>query len=154
MHAHAAHRVDSLCLWQLTPVRIRRRRRQAWTWSAAPGHASYARHALGGGRFHAAFDEGARLTLDAAVAEALRDRSAPADKPARSRDTAGTPARLTRRETQIAGLAARGLSNNDIAAALVISQRTVQAHIDHILGKPGFNSRIAARVADHPTARG
>ena len=46
--------------------------------------------------------------------------------------------------------------NKDIAAGLVISQRTVEAHIDHILGKLGFNSRaqIAAWVAGHPAAPG
>jgi len=69
---------------------------------------------------------------------------------------ASAQARLTRREAEIAGFAARGLTNKDIAAALVISQRTVEAHIDHILGKLGFSSRaqIAAWVAEHHAASG
>ncbi len=48
---------------------------------------------------------------------------------------------LTRRESEIAELVAQGLSNKDIAAALVISQRTAEGHIEHILDKLGFNSR-------------
>ena len=44
-----------------------------------------------------------------------------------------------------------GLSNREIAAKLVISRRTAEGHVDHILGKLGFTSRvqIAAWVAEH-----
>jgi non-specific serine/threonine protein kinase len=48
---------------------------------------------------------------------------------------------LTRREAEVAVLAARGLTNRDIAAALFVSVRTVEAHIDHILTKLGFRTR-------------
>jgi non-specific serine/threonine protein kinase len=43
----------------------------------------------------------------------------------------------------------QGLSNREIGKALTISERTVAAHIQHILNKLGFNSRaqIAAWVA-------
>ena len=54
---------------------------------------------------------------------------------AASRD--GCAGRLTRRELEIAGLLAEGLSNKEIAARLVISQRTVETHVDHILSKLG-----------------
>jgi hypothetical protein len=56
------------------------------------------------------------------------------------------PSKLT------AGLVAAGLSNKDIASRLVISQRTAEGHIEHILTKLGFNSRaqIAAWVAGRP----
>ena len=59
--------------------------------------------------------------------------------------------RLTRREREIADLVADGLSNKDIAAKLVISRRTAEGHVEHILGKLGFTSRaqIAAWVAEH-----
>jgi non-specific serine/threonine protein kinase len=40
---------------------------------------------------------------------------------------------------------ARGMSNREIAAALVISVRTVQGHVEHILRKLRFGSR--AQVA-------
>ena len=43
------------------------------------------------------------------------------------------------------------MSNREIAAKLVISRRTAEGHVDHILGKLGFTSRvqIAAWVAEH-----
>ncbi len=42
-----------------------------------------------------------------------------------------------------------GRSNKDIAAGLVISQRTAENHVEHILAKLGFTSRaqIATWVA-------
>jgi DNA-binding NarL/FixJ family response regulator len=57
---------------------------------------------------------------------------------------------LTRREREIAELITRGLSNKEIAGALVISQRTAEGHVEHILTKLGFTSRaqIAAWVAE------
>ncbi|MGW7520269.1 LuxR C-terminal-related transcriptional regulator [Streptomyces sp. NPDC054796] len=48
---------------------------------------------------------------------------------------------LTRREREVAGLVAEGLSNREIAERLVISKRTADAHIEHILAKLGFSSR-------------
>ena len=49
---------------------------------------------------------------------------------------------LTSREWEIAGLVAEGLSNREIAGRLVISKRTVDAHIEHIYGKLGVSSRV------------
>jgi HD-GYP domain-containing protein (c-di-GMP phosphodiesterase class II)/DNA-binding CsgD family transcriptional regulator len=51
------------------------------------------------------------------------------------------PADLTDREVEVLRLAARGLSNNAIAATLVISPRTVQHHMAHIYDKTGRRSR-------------
>ena len=48
---------------------------------------------------------------------------------------------LSPRERQIAELVADGLSNREIAATLVISERTAQNHVQHILGKLGFANR-------------
>jgi non-specific serine/threonine protein kinase len=58
---------------------------------------------------------------------------------------------LTKRERQVADLVAQGLTNKAIATQLVISQRTAQGHVEHILTKLGFTSRaqIAAWVAEH-----
>jgi len=48
---------------------------------------------------------------------------------------------LTPREREIAELVSQGLSNKDIAARLVISPRTAEGHVEHILAKLGLNSR-------------
>jgi DNA-binding CsgD family transcriptional regulator len=56
---------------------------------------------------------------------------------------------LSRRETGIAELVARGLTNRQIAADAGISERTVETHVQHVLAKLGFSRRaeIAAWVA-------
>ena len=48
---------------------------------------------------------------------------------------------MTRREREIAGLLAEGLTNKEIASRLVISQRTAETHVDHILSKLGMARR-------------
>jgi DNA-binding CsgD family transcriptional regulator/Tfp pilus assembly protein PilF len=77
-------------------------------------------------------------TLDAAIAPA---------EPA----TTSALDRLTRREREVAALVAEGLTNGQIAAQMVITQRTVAAHIEHILNKLGFASRTQVGVwaAEH-----
>jgi non-specific serine/threonine protein kinase len=53
----------------------------------------------------------------------------------------GLPCGLTAREWEIATLVAAGLGNKAIAEKLVISDRTVDGHVAHIMTKTGFNSR-------------
>jgi non-specific serine/threonine protein kinase len=50
-------------------------------------------------------------------------------------------ATLTRRQLEIADLIAEGLSNREIAARLVLSVRTAESHVDHIMTRLGFTSR-------------
>ena len=61
------------------------------------------------------------------------------------------PMPLTRRELEVAVLVAEGLSNKQIAAKLVVSERTAEYHILNILNKLGFNSRtqIASWATEH-----
>jgi DNA-binding CsgD family transcriptional regulator len=124
-----------------------------------PPYASYARRsaarvrdAIGAAGFEQAFAEGASCTVDQAVALALGEDSGPGDRTAAAsqRQGAERSGRLTRRELEIAGLLAEGLSNREIATRLVISQRTVETHVDHILSKLGMTSRtqVAAWVAE------
>jgi DNA-binding NarL/FixJ family response regulator len=51
---------------------------------------------------------------------------------------------ITEREQEVLGLAARGLSNRDIARELCISVRTVQTHLSHVFSKMGVGSRTEA----------
>ena len=63
----------------------------------------------------------------------------------RSRPGSGWAA-LTATERQIAGLAAAGRSNPDIAAQLFISRRTVESHVSRILAKLKVTSRWDIKV--------
>ncbi len=49
---------------------------------------------------------------------------------------------LTPREREAARLVAQGQTNRQIAATLVISERTADAHVQNILNKLGFSSRV------------
>ena len=53
---------------------------------------------------------------------------------------------LTRRERDVAALVAEGLSNREIAARLVISQRTAETHVQNMLAKTGFSTRSQLAV--------
>ena len=62
---------------------------------------------------------------------------------------------LTAREREVAGLVAKGLTNRDIAARLVVSKRTVDAHLEHILSKLGYSSRVqVAALASRAASEG
>src|ERR1019366_6866633 len=82
---------------------------------------------LGGRAYEAARKQGAQMRQDDVIAYALREKAA-ADEP-----TSAAAPQLTRREQEVAGLVTAGLSNKDIASRLVISQRTAEGHIEHIL---------------------
>ncbi|PBC36839.1 protein kinase [Rhodococcus sp. ACS1] len=101
------------------------------------------RGALTKNDYEQALQQGRNMDLDSAVSYALGERLQKDSGPSGS-------VKLTKRERQVAELIAEGLTNKAIAARLVISQRTAQGHVEHILTKLGFNSRaqVAAWVVE------
>jgi non-specific serine/threonine protein kinase len=98
---------------------------------------------------------GARCPLETVVKAAMGgedDLRTP-----RAGDRQAAASTLTERQQQIAVLVTEGLSNKDIAERLVISKRTVDSHIEHILAKLGVSSRIQVaawvRAGPPPAAR-
>ena len=66
----------------------------------------------------------------------------------------GVPAQLshlTEREVEVLGLIASGLSNDEIAADLVVSPATVKTHVNRILAKCEVTTRVQAVVLAYET---
>ena len=107
------------------------------------------RTALGDDQLQAALAAGGRLTLEEAIDEALATPGAEQAQPRERAGKSGAADPLTAREREVAVLVAGGKTNREIAAALVISERTADAHVQNILNKLGFGSRaqIAAWIA-------
>lgn len=99
------------------------------------------RQKLGDLAFEQEHSAGQGLLFDDAIALALGK----SPESNRKRKDPAAQAGLTRRERQVAALVAEGLTSKEIAAKLVISHRTADAHIENIRAKLGFRSR--ARIA-------
>ena len=102
-----------------------------------------ARDRLGAEDADRAWEEGWSMSSEHAVALALQ------------RDTHTRPERaLTAREVEIAELVAEGLTDREIADKLVLSERTVDAHLDNVRNKLGLRKRgqITAWVTDRAKA--
>ncbi|MCQ4214420.1 ATP-binding protein [Streptomyces longispororuber] len=106
---------------------------------------------LGEAEFARWYARGARLTGTRILRAVRADADVPPE-PDAAPDAAApvTHDVLTRREREVAALVAQGLTNREIADRLVISKRTADAHVEHILAKLGVSSRreITAAAPD------
>jgi DNA-binding NarL/FixJ family response regulator len=103
------------------------------------------------GRFARAADEDRAATATLTALGAAR----PPWIPRAGEPPVDDPAGLSVREREILRLVATGLSNEDIAARLVLSIRTVERHVSNIyvkLGAAGRNARAVATAYAHEHA--
>ncbi|MGB8408129.1 MAG: LuxR C-terminal-related transcriptional regulator [Mycobacterium sp.] len=98
---------------------------------------------LGNKEFSEFLTEGRGMSTAAAVDEAMGNAAPAQQAPA---PPATALASLSRRETEVAGLVAEGMTNKQIAQALVLSLRTVDSHVEHIFAKLGVRSRTQVAV--------
>jgi DNA-binding CsgD family transcriptional regulator len=101
---------------------------------------------LGADQWDAAWATGSALSPQEAIRLALaaqdEDPAAPTTADARAEDGLD---RLSRREREVSGLIAEGLTNRQISQALSITERTVGSHVEHIMTK--LNARSRTRIA-------
>jgi DNA-binding NarL/FixJ family response regulator len=96
-------------------------------------------HVIGVGDWDTQFQDARGMGLTRAVAYAV-------ESPPPLAHRGLERGQLTPRERQVAALIGLGLSNRDIAARLVLSVRTTEAHVTHVLGKLGLRSRAQLAV--------
>ena len=109
------------------------------------------RQTLGQDEIRSAWEAGRAMSLEQALELALAATQTPPTQPDQPPDESRKRVtELSPREQQVAALLAQGLTNRQIAQRLVVTERTVAAHIEHILDKLGFASRhqVAAWAAD------
>ncbi|GIF67764.1 DNA-binding response regulator [Asanoa ishikariensis] len=92
---------------------------------------------------------GGEALLAPSVTRRLIEEFAARPGPARPRPTA--LAALTPRETEVLRLIARGRSNQEIAADLVVAEQTVKTHVGRILAKLALRDRAQAVVLAYET---
>src|SRR5690606_27154645 len=85
------------------------------------------------------------------VTRRLLDKFASRLPSAYERSTPPQLDRLTERELEVLRLIARGMSNAEIAAKLVVSETTVKTHVGNVLTKLSLRDRVQAVVLAYET---
>src|SRR5215218_1982088 len=86
------------------------------------------------------------------LAQRARLELAPPSRPTDHGSGLGELLGLTPREAEVLGLVARGYTNRQIAAALVVSVKTASVHVSHILAKLQVQDRVEAAAIAHRLA--
>jgi DNA-binding CsgD family transcriptional regulator len=130
------------------PGALERLRAACATWQGLrlPYETAQARLRYGGALRRAGSEEDAVLELRAALAtfERLGAAGDVARAAALLGGREGLPGGLTAREAEVLRLVAKGRTNREVAAALVISEHTVARHLQNIFAKLDVPSRAAA----------
>jgi DNA-binding CsgD family transcriptional regulator len=164
LHALAADAMGRVLLTHGDPHAALKSLRQAWMdWQdiEAPWEAARVRVLLGRTCHALGDDDAAQLEFDAAERVFQRLGAAPDLVRLKSLRAPSIPSddhSLTAREREVLALIAKGMTNRSIAAALAISDRTVERHVSNILLKLDLPSRSAATafayergLVQHPT---
>ena len=122
-----------------------RSRRDRDFWLQVEHYVARTRASLSVQAFDAARNSGQAMTLDQAVEYAAGPASETGTgRPRRQKGSSDAP--LTIREREVVRLLARGLTNREIAATLVVSERTAEGHVQSIFNKLRLNTRAQVAV--------
>jgi DNA-binding NarL/FixJ family response regulator len=115
---------------------------QVWLELDAPYEVARTRELLA--RACSALGDEEAAALELAAAHEIFERLGAAPDLARLSGSGPSAHGLSRRELEVLRLVAKGKSNREIAADLVISEHTVARHLQNIYAKLGLSSRAAA----------
>jgi DNA-binding CsgD family transcriptional regulator len=130
-----------------------RRADELWRSLAAPYESARTRELIGLACERLGDEDSARFELESARAAFVRLGAATdlsrIEGPSRLDRGAGDSHELTKRELEVLRLVCAGGTNKEIAAALVVSVRTIDRHLSNIYAKLGVSSRAAATSYAH-----